>query len=116
MTDQITLKIDTEAADEIVAAWLRLRLEWLYENAQTLTHDEDKEDNAKDAEAMRRVLNFITGEHPDHRKLLCAREAWAQLYGGEPAELEFRHGYCDDRDTVVCAIRAIELWEEGFGK
>jgi len=53
---------------------------------------------------------------PVDRKLLCAREAWAQLYGGEPAELEFRHGYCDDRDTVVCAIRAIELWEEGFGK
>ncbi len=53
---------------------------------------------------------------PPDRKLLCAREAWAQLYGGEPAELEFRHGYCDDRDTVVCAIRAIELYEEGFGK
>jgi hypothetical protein len=53
---------------------------------------------------------------PVDRKLLCVREAWAQLYGGEPAELEFRHGYCDDRDTVVCSIRAIELWEEGFGK
>ena len=65
MTDQITLKIDTEAADEIVAAWLRLRLEWLYENAKTLTHDEDKEDNAKDAEAMRRVLNFIVGDDYD---------------------------------------------------
>jgi len=65
MTDQITLKIDTEAADEIVAAWLRLRLEWLYENAQTLTHDEDKEDNLKDTDAMRRVLNFIVGDDYD---------------------------------------------------
>jgi hypothetical protein len=105
MTDQITLKIDTEAADEIVAAWLRLRLEWLYENAQTLTHDEDKEDNAKDAEAMRRVLNFITGEHPDHRKLLCAREAWSQWMDHEDIAGE---GYV--------GLRAIELWEEGFGK
>jgi hypothetical protein len=65
MTEQITLKIDTEVGDEIVAAWLRLRLEWLYESAQTLTHDEDKEDNAKDIEAMRRVLNFIVGEDYD---------------------------------------------------
>lgn len=65
MTDQITLKIDTEAADEIVAAWLRLRLEWLYENAKTLTHDEDKEDNLKDTDAMRRVLNFIVGDDYD---------------------------------------------------
>jgi hypothetical protein len=52
---------------------------------------------------------------PDH-KLLCAREAVAWLYVGEPAELEFRHGYRDDRDQVVVALRAIELWEEGFGK
>jgi len=104
MTDQITLKIDTEVADEIVAAWLRLRLEWLYENAKTITHDEDKEDNAKDAEAMRRVLNFITGEHPDHRKLLCAREADRLYLAGALNEVE------------DVAVRAIELWEEGFGK
>jgi len=101
MTDQITLKIDTEAADEIVAAWLRLRLEWLYENAKTITHDEDKEDNAKDAEAMRRVLNFITGEHPDHRKVLCVREA-------------MRIGLADETIADI-SLRAIELWEEGFG-
>ena len=53
---------------------------------------------------------------PVDRKLLCAREAVAWLYVGEPAELEFRHGYRDDRDQVVVAIRAIELYEEGFGK
>ena len=104
MTDQITLKIDTEAADEIVAAWLRLRLEWLYENAKTLTHDEDKEDNAKDAEAMRRVLNFITGEQPPmDRKTLCAREA-------------DRLGRLKTEHSEWIGIRAIELWEEGFGK
>ena len=109
MTDQITLKIDTEAADEIVAAWLRLRLEWLYENAKTITHDEDKEDNAKDAEAMRRVLNFITGEHPDHRKLLCAREALREAECLNEPEWS---------STIVAAscLRAIDLYLEGFGK
>lgn len=61
MTEQITLTIDTEAADEIVAAWLNFRLIWLSEEANTLTHDEDKEENLKDTKAMRRVLNFITG-------------------------------------------------------
>jgi len=110
MTDQITLKIDTEAADEIVAAWLRLRLEWLHESAQTITHDEDKEDNLKDIEAMRRVLNFITGEHPDHRKLLCADEALFEMERevakNAPYKVTAKH----------VAIRAIELWEEGFGK
>ncbi len=53
---------------------------------------------------------------PVDRKLLCAREAWAELYEGDTAELEFRHGYRDDYDQVVCSIRAIELWEEGFGR
>jgi len=62
MTDKIVLEIDTEGADEIVAAWLRLRLKWCEEEIGTLTHDEDKQDNLKDTEAMRRVLNFITGD------------------------------------------------------
>jgi hypothetical protein len=54
---------------------------------------------------------------PIDRKLLCAREAvarrWKQAW---PEELEFRHGYRDDRDPIVVALRAIDLWEEGFGK
>jgi hypothetical protein len=62
MTDKIVLEIDTEGADEIVAAWLRLRLKWCEEERETLTHDEDKQDNLKDTEAMRRVLNFIVGD------------------------------------------------------
>jgi len=41
---------------------------------------------------------------PADRKLLCAREAAAE------------HGYyAEDWDEKTC-IRAIELWEEGFGK
>lgn len=53
---------------------------------------------------------------PVDRKLLCAREAAAHLYSGEPEEAEFKLGYRDERDQVVVAIRAIELYEEGFGK
>jgi hypothetical protein len=53
---------------------------------------------------------------PVDRKLLCAREAAALLFAGEPEELEFRHGYRDDRDPIVVALRAIELWEKGLGK
>jgi hypothetical protein len=56
-------------------------------------------------------------EHPPpDRKLLCAREAAAHLYSGEPEEAEFKLGYRDERDQVVVAIRAIEIYEEGFGK
>ena len=81
------------------------------------------------------LLRCYISEHPDYgsyralcdmieryeqppvdRKLQCAREAQARLYVGEPAELEYRHGYRDDRDQVVVAIRAIELWEEGLEK
>jgi hypothetical protein len=53
---------------------------------------------------------------PVDRKLLCAREAVAQLFVGEPEETEARSGHRDEYDHVVCATRAIELWEEGFGK
>ena len=60
MNDKITLEIDIEGADEIVAAWLRLRIQWCEEEKETLTHDEDKQDNLKDMEAMRRVLNWIS--------------------------------------------------------
>jgi hypothetical protein len=42
---------------------------------------------------------------PVDRKLLCAREA----YGSDDGTL-------DDCEAIETAIRAIELWEEGFGK
>ena len=41
---------------------------------------------------------------PVDRKLLCAREAKDQFYAGDVADI-----------TQTC-VRAIELWEEGFGK
>ena len=39
---------------------------------------------------------------PVDRKLLCAREAYRDCVEGTP--------------PVTIALRAIELWEEGFGK
>jgi hypothetical protein len=42
---------------------------------------------------------------PVDRKLLCAREA----YGSDDGTL-------DDCEAIETAIRAIELWEEEFGK
>ncbi len=39
---------------------------------------------------------------PVDRKLLCAREAW-RLHD-------------EELDSVTISVRAIELWEEGFGK
>ena len=71
-----------------------------------------------DDEVYRALCDMIERyeQPPVDRKLLCAREAVALLFAGEPEELEFRHGYRDDRDQVVVAIRAIELYEEGLGK
>ena len=68
--------------------------------------------------AFRALCDMIAKHEqpPVDRKLLCAREAVAHLYCGEPEEAEFKLGYRDDRDQVICAVRAIELWEEGFGK
>jgi hypothetical protein len=70
------------------------------------------------------LLRCYISEHPDYgsyralcdmieryeqppvdRKLLCAREA----YGSDDGTL-------DDCEAIETAIRAIELWEGGFGK
>ena len=48
------------------------------------------------------------------RKLLCAREAWALTDGNKA--YQYRTGERDDYGDVQACIRAIELWEEGFGK
>lgn len=53
-------------------------------------------------------------QKPVDRKLLCAREAGA-LMGGNKA-YQYRTGERDDYGDVQACIRAIELWEEGFGE
>jgi hypothetical protein len=66
-----------------------------------------------------RALCDMIAKHekpPVDRKMACAREAAAQLYSGEREEAEFMRGHRDEYDQVWCGKRAIELWEEGFGK
>jgi len=48
---------------------------------------------------------------PVDRKLLCAREASTFWHGPDALD-----GSYDSSAEVGCSIRAIELWEEGFGK
>jgi hypothetical protein len=56
---------------------------------------------------------------PADRKLLCAREAMAEeadaTLPGKGEGDKFRAGRYDDTDHVTVPLRAIELWEEGFG-
>jgi hypothetical protein len=48
---------------------------------------------------------------PVDRKVLCAREASTFWHGPDALD-----GSYDSSAEVCCSIRAIELWEEGFGK
>jgi hypothetical protein len=66
-----------------------------------------------------RALCDMIAKHekpPADRKLLCAREAMAENaetcgWGGK-----FRSGNYDATYHITVPLRAIELWEEGFGK
>lgn len=52
---------------------------------------------------------------PVDRKLACAREAMANK--SRPDEVEkYRSGIFDCQSEMEQCVRAIELWEEGFGK
>jgi len=56
---------------------------------------------------------------PVDRKLLCAREAMAREAEATSTHkwaTIFRSGEYDDTDHIRGPLRAIELWEEGFGK
>lgn len=66
--------------------------------------------------AFRALCNMIQKyeKPPVDRKLLCAREASAETY--TTIAEEYRKGKLDHLDLMRSAIRAIELYEEGFGK
>lgn len=53
---------------------------------------------------------------PVDRKLLCAREAMAQACTLPESEGAYRRGSWDHAGALKQCLRAIELWEEGFGK
>ena len=66
--------------------------------------------------ALRALCDMIAKHEqpPVDRKLLCAREACAQRDASKA--YQYLNG---DRDTYSCveaAVRAIHLYEEGFGK
>jgi hypothetical protein len=52
---------------------------------------------------------------PVDRKLLCAREAMARNVHTREGN-DYRSGLMDEGLGVQDCLRAIELWEEGFGK
>jgi hypothetical protein len=61
----------------------------------------------------------MTTETPMDRKVLCAREAMAEnaeKYAASEWGGKFRSGDYDDTYHITVPLRAIELWEEGFGK
>ena len=65
-----------------------------------------------------RALCDMIAKHeqkPVDRKLLCAREAMANK--SRPDEVEkYRAGVFDCSSELDQCVRAIELWEEGFGE
>ena len=69
-----------------------------------------------------RALCDMIAKHekpPVDRKLLCAREAMAEnAETGAASEWggKFRSGNYDVTYHITVPLRAIELWEEGFGK
>lgn len=68
-----------------------------------------------------RALCDMIAKHerpPIDRKLICAREACARSHDAlwKGAAKSYREGLNDDIAPVQEAVRAIELWEEGYGK
>lgn len=53
---------------------------------------------------------------PVDRKLLCAREAMAQACTLPESEGAYRRGSWDHAGALKKCLRAIELWEEGYGQ
>ena len=66
-----------------------------------------------------RALCDMIAKHekpPVDRKLLCAREAMAENAETDGWGEKFRSGNYDVTYHITVPLRAIELWEEGFGK
>jgi hypothetical protein len=66
-----------------------------------------------------RALCDMIAKHekpPVDRKVLCAREAAALGYLSTTKRDRIRNGEADADFNLATSIRAIELYEEGFGK
>ena len=64
MTDRkpLTINIDNELGDQIVAEWLLQHIQYSGENYINFLQDEDKADAATDLLAMRRIYQYVTGK------------------------------------------------------
>ena len=74
---------------------------------------------AKAAKPHFRALCDMIEKHeqpPVDRKVLCAREAMAEGCTLPESEGAYRRGAWDHAGALKNCLRAIELWEEGFGK
>jgi hypothetical protein len=66
--------------------------------------------------ALADALVELGWKPPVDRKLLCAREANASMASSRKARAIYHEGVEDNSEAVKRCVRAIELWEEGFGK
>lgn len=93
------------------------RCEWVEEQEAQRLRLYEYEHN----EAFRALCDMILKHEqpPVDRKLLCAREACAAIsksHAGMRFPSEYLEGAQDDSGSMLLAVRAIELWEEGYGK
>ena len=64
MTDRkpLTISIDNELGDQIIAEWLLRHIEYAGENYNLAIQADDVADAATDLLAMRRIYQYVTGK------------------------------------------------------
>lgn len=58
---QITLKVDNELGDQIIAAWLANHIQWARDAYESAIVEQDKTDAMLDLYAMTRIYRYATG-------------------------------------------------------
>ena len=58
----LTISIDNELGDQIIAEWLLLHIEYAGESYSKAVHADDVADAATDLLAMRRIYQYVTGK------------------------------------------------------
>jgi len=105
---------DEQAPPDWVLIEAAKRCEWVTDRTSNY-----REYVYRDNPAYRALCDMIQKyeQPPVDRKLLCAREAIATSEGvSENVQKHWREGRNDDTPGIQWTIRAIELWEEGFGR
>ena len=58
----LTISIDNELGDQIIAEWLLLHIEYASDNYDKAIQNDDKVDAANDWLALRRIYQYVTGK------------------------------------------------------